>query len=190
MTIGRRTKLNPELQKEIVKYLTQGVTDQATCDVVGINVASFYNWMDRGRKESERLKNATKNTEPLENEAAYLDFFEAVTRARGNAIAGAVLALRQGMMPNETIQDTEETFSETRIDKNGKPYTYTKKSNKRTVIKNPADWRAAVEYLKRRDRDNWSDRQEITGKDGQPVISLSDLVNAYKQSKNDDEGSR
>lgn len=34
------------------------------------------------------------------------------------------------------------------------------------------------------------ERQEITGKDGQPVISLSDLVNAYRQSKENDEGSR
>ena len=31
---------------------------------------------------------------------------------------------------------------------------------------NSGDWRAAMEYLKRRDRDNWSERQEITGADG------------------------
>ena len=31
------------------------------------------------------------------------------------------------------------------------------------------DWRAAMEYLSRRDRDNWSKRTEVTGADGGPI---------------------
>jgi peptidoglycan hydrolase-like protein with peptidoglycan-binding domain len=175
--MSRKTKLNPELHKHIIGLITAGVTDKAMCEAVGISHESYYNWMERGQKEIERLnRSRADSVEPKETEKVFVDFFEGVTRARGNAIANAVLALRQGMMPNEAREESVETFSETRIDKDGKPYTYTKTTQKTKVIKNPSDWRAAVEYLKRRDRDNWSERQELTGANGvdfqTPVIYL------------------
>ena len=41
----------------------------------------------------------------------------------------------------------------------------------RAAALDPAEWRAAVEYLKRRHRDRWSERteHEVTGKDGGPI---------------------
>lgn len=179
---GRKSKLSPELQARVIQLLSAGVTDDAMCHAVNIGVSTFYMWLDRGQKEIDRI-NATRGDgiEPKESERLYVEFSEAITRARGNAIANAVLALRQGMMPNEAKEESIETFSETRLDKSGKPYVYTRTTQKTKVIKNPSDWRAAVEYLKRRDRDNWSERQEFTGANGEqlqtPIVYLPAIVN-------------
>lgn len=35
---------------------------------------------------------------------------------------------------------------------------------------NDGDWRAALEYLKRRDRANWGDQVAVTGADGGPLL--------------------
>lgn len=35
---------------------------------------------------------------------------------------------------------------------------------------NDGDWRAALEYLKRRDRTNWGDQVAVTGADGGPLL--------------------
>lgn len=56
------------------------------------------------------------------------------------------------------------------MDKAGKPYTYRKTVTKRTVAHMPGDWRAAAEYLARRDPDNWArtapQKLEHTGANG------------------------
>jgi hypothetical protein len=36
----------------------------------------------------------------------------------------------------------------------------------------------AVEYLRRKRRDEFADRQELTGAEGQPLVSITDLISA------------
>lgn len=46
----------------------------------------------------------------------------------------------------------------------------------------PEEWRANVEYLKRRFRDRWSERTELTGADGRPVeMSVTEVVIEHEE---------
>jgi transposase len=53
-----------------------------TANEVDISVATFYNWMNRGRKERERLK-MVPDAKPNTNETKYFKFLEAIEGARG-----------------------------------------------------------------------------------------------------------
>jgi hypothetical protein len=66
---GRKTLLNPELQREICYLLSQGVPVGATCDTVGITQATYHAWIAKGE----------------EGRAPYREFVENTTRARGQA---------------------------------------------------------------------------------------------------------
>ncbi len=92
----------------------------------------------------------------VEDRQEYADFVEATTRAQADGLIRAAVAFRQGMNPSESVATATETFEETRLDKKGKPYTYRKTVTKRTVTQTPGDWRAAMEYLARRDPENWA----------------------------------
>lgn len=44
------------------------------------------------------------------------------------------------------------------------------------------DWRAAMEYLSRRDKEHWSTRQEVTGADGKDIgMKITDWREEYKK---------
>jgi len=49
---GRKTKLTPELQEEILKYLSADNYFETTCWAVGITPQTGYNWLKRGERES------------------------------------------------------------------------------------------------------------------------------------------
>ena len=66
---GRKTLLNPELQREICYLLSQGVPIRATCDTVGITQATYHTWIAKGEEGGE----------------PYREFVEDTTRARGQA---------------------------------------------------------------------------------------------------------
>jgi transposase-like protein len=163
----RPTKLTPDLQSKILERLRAGATVQATCDSVGIHKSTFYDWIDRGEKAKSGI---------------FSDFSDEATRAQADGLITAAIQFKKGMLPNDTESVTTESFEETRIDKDGKPYQYRKTVTKRTVTHNQGDWRAAMEYLARRDPDNWARQKvelDIGNKDGKPfrteVTILSDL---------------
>lgn len=80
----RRTILTPELQKQIVDNLTLGVTVQDTCALVGISLAAYYGWVRRGEKPGQ--------TNPV-----YVQFAQAVTRARVEARRAAIVTVRRAV---------------------------------------------------------------------------------------------
>ena len=67
--MGRRTKLNPDLQNQICEVLRAGNYIDAACAYVGISEQTYYDWAKRGEQG-----------EPL-----YAGFLEAVTKARSEA---------------------------------------------------------------------------------------------------------
>lgn len=171
---GRKSKLTPALQQEIVDNLTLGVTVQKTCALVGITEETFYQYVKR-----------------------FPEFSEATTRARASADRAAVVAIRTALATTKTNIHETTTFEETRLrwvnqpdgTREQQPYTYRKTTSTVKVVDNPPDWRAGVEYLKRRDRDNWSDktmvehdwRKEAQAAGVDDAKLFEEMVNAARQ---------
>lgn len=143
--MGRPTKLDAKLQRQIVKALKTGATIADVCRHVGIHRDTFYEWLKRGEA----------------GEAPYSDFSDAVTRAQEAAKMAAIGTLRTAMSPWTQTEKTVETFTETRFRRNGEPYEYKRMKTVETKRRMQGDWRAAVEYLKRRYKDEWGDRLEV-----------------------------
>lgn len=145
----RPTKLTPDTQAKIIQRLSAGSTIKATCDSVGIHVDTYYEWLKRGNEAKSGI---------------YSDFSEATTRAQADGLIHAAIQFRNGMNPSEIVAETTETFVETRIRKvkhaDGSteevPYQYERTVKRDTVTHNPGDWRAAMEYLARRDPESWA----------------------------------
>lgn len=144
---GRHTKLTPALQKKMIKLLKTGVTVTDACAHVGIAQGTYYNWIEWGH----------------EGKSPYLQFLEAVTRAHNNAKVIAIGTIRTALTPYKQTSVRTETYTETRLTKNGDPYEYKEERVVSTVTVMPGDWRAAMEYLKRRFPDEWSDRVNVQG---------------------------
>lgn len=153
---GRKSKLTPELQQEIVDNLTLGCTVRDVCELAGISEAIFYRWCTYKGKE-------------------FVEFVEAVTQAQAKARRAAVMAVRINLAETRSKVNETVTLEETRLrwvkvkDKAGnvigeeqQPYTYRKVTQTARETQIPPDWRAGIEYLKRRDNRNWSDKITVT----------------------------
>lgn len=51
-----KCKLNDELIEKITKAVAMGLTNNAVCDYVGINEATFYSYMNQGTEDCEKGK--------------------------------------------------------------------------------------------------------------------------------------
>lgn len=184
----RPTKLTPELQKDILDRLRAGSTIKSTCDSVGIGESTYYQWVDIGNayldgQDHDRMPRLVKDRE------AFAEFAEEATRAQAEGMITAAIRFKQGMEPSESVSETTKTMTETRLDKNGTPYEYTKRETTRTITKHPGDWRAAMEYLARRDPDNWARQKiqhDIGNADGKPFEVLWSQVMRVDPDDTDD----
>lgn len=139
---GRKTKLDKTVQNKIVKVLKTGATVADACRYAGITTTTYYNWIERGET----------------GEPEFLEFLDASTRAQVDAKVVAIDTLRNAMSP--TISRTRKIHTVTELKENiyGKPYEYKKVDEYETIIDMPGDWRASVEYLKRRAPEEWSEK--------------------------------
>lgn len=144
---GRQTLLTAKRKEQIIDLLSKGATDKDVCATIGIGETTFYRWLQEGKDG----KSASKR-----------EFWESVTRARAEARLVAIESVRLGMLPNKIIVEATETTRETRLNKSGQPYTYERTETKKEITHQPGDWRAGIEYLKRRDPDHWSEKLVIT----------------------------
>lgn len=81
--MGRPTLLTRELAGQIVQLVEVGQYPAQAAVSVGIDRATYYNWMKRGR-EAHRTQ---KTGAPLsQDEVPFLEFFDAVTRAGAKGI--------------------------------------------------------------------------------------------------------
>lgn len=124
---GRPTKLDADLQRSMVRHLRRGLTIEATCDIVGIDRQSYYNWMERGEQGEE----------------PYLTFFGAIKQAMGQSEAVALAVVRKaalGWIEGKTVH---------KVDSDGKSETTT------TTLRR-FEWQAAAWMLERRFPDKYS----------------------------------
>lgn len=85
---GRKTLLTPERLEAIQTMLRAGAYVDDACRSVGISHTTFYNWLQRGNVQRERL-NAGLEIE--EDESKFLDFLEAVEEADAEGIIGHLM---------------------------------------------------------------------------------------------------
>jgi transposase-like protein len=163
---GRKSKLTPALQKQIVKLLEQGNSVEDVCSQIDITDRSYYNWRERG-EAAARLLDEDSAADLPEDEVPYFQFFQATTRAQNNAKVKAVGALYHAIDGYKTVEKTIAVFRETRYHKPAKegdepkPYIYEETKTTTKTIQHAPDAHAAIEYLKRRFPDEWSDRLRI-----------------------------
>jgi len=89
-----KTKLTPERQEIIVGALEAGNHDEVAAQAAGIGKASFYNWLKRGQAELERVE-AAPNAKVRHSEQPFVDFLDAITRARAKAEPAMVSRIRE-----------------------------------------------------------------------------------------------
>lgn len=68
---GRETKLNKEMIAEISSYIELGFTIKDTCEAVGIEQSTFFNWKNQGKLDKE---NGIKSE--------FLEFLESIKKGK------------------------------------------------------------------------------------------------------------
>lgn len=186
----RPTKLTPELQVKILERLATGSTIKTTCESVGIGDSTYHMWVAVGKAYANG-ENHEKMPRKIADRKALSEFAEAVTRAIASGMITAAECFYNGTQPSQTKSVMTETVEETRLrkvkDTDGKiveePYTYKRTITRKTTTHMPGDWRAAMEYLARRDPENWArpapQKTEVS-RDGDKIIiktgmSMDDL---------------
>ena len=190
--VGRSKKLTPELLAEIEKHLRIGVTVRDICNYVGIGESTYYQWLAVGNayldgEEHNKMPRLVKDREAL------AEFALTVIRAQSAGMVHAVARFRDGMNPSESNTTHVEVSTETRLrtirHPDGRveelPYEHTKRTEKQIVARSPGDWRAAMEYLGRRNPEEWARQKidaEITVTDFDKLLCAlrgGELVEAY-----------
>jgi len=195
--MGRPTKLTPEVQAKIIQALEAGATVQASCDFVGIHKATYYDWLIRGEAERTRRENngIKEGTKQWVAEQIYLDFSDAATRAQASGLVNASIQFRAGMNPSKSVTNTTITTTETRLrtikHDDGRveqiPYDHVKSEQRQSITDTPGDWRAAMEYLARRDPESWARQKIDLAHSGKIDTGIEALLKAIQDAKQDDE---
>jgi len=68
---GRETKLNKEMIDEITGFIELGFTIKDTCEAVGIEQSTFFNWKNQGKRDRE---NGIKSE--------FLEFLESIKKGK------------------------------------------------------------------------------------------------------------
>ncbi len=91
---GRQGFLTPDLQEKIVELIRLGNYAEDAAGASGISRSTFFAWMVRGKTEQERLR-AYPNSPVRPDEAIYLEFMNAVEKARDEATARNVAIIQR-----------------------------------------------------------------------------------------------
>lgn len=77
-----KTKLSPDRQARITEALAQGNYIETASRYAGVSPQVFYKWMNRGTEERQRIADGQ---DPTPGETPYVEFVEAVEKARSQA---------------------------------------------------------------------------------------------------------
>lgn len=91
--VGRPSMFTEERTQKILEYLGAGNYIDTACAAAGISHTTFYNWMDRGKQERDRLR--ATSSEPAPDEAPYVAFVDAVEKAQADAEARNVAIIQK-----------------------------------------------------------------------------------------------
>lgn len=77
-----KSKLTPELQEKIIKYIKAGNYNKVACQAVGVWESTYYRWVERGEKALEFQE---KGKKVQESEEIYCKFCESIRQAEAEA---------------------------------------------------------------------------------------------------------
>lgn len=90
---GRKpSTLNDPKVQLLLQALTAGNYVEVSCAYAGLSVAVVYQWLEKGRKEKERIANGGT---PDPNKATYVELLEAIESARAKAVVANVAIIQQ-----------------------------------------------------------------------------------------------
>lgn len=176
-TMGNPNLCTLDRVNKIIACLRNGNTRVVAAKWTGITDACLSQWVNHGL--------------PINAEISHKDFLQRVNIAESEAEMEMVSALRKaanGFTVRKSMTKSRTIFkNRVEVMPNGvrviEPIALqeiTKEESEETVF----DYRAAVEYLKRRKPDSWSDRNkiELTGPDGGPLqIDAAARIEASKE---------
>ncbi len=132
---GRPTKLTPELQEKICRYIAAGNYLSVSCQAVGIDDVTFNLWLRQGAEEQKN------------GGGMFYDFLMATKRAEALQEAEVAARVLAGSMPGVRKKVTKSGPEGEQVE----------------VTETSGDWLAAATYLERRHPDRWGrkDRTRI-----------------------------
>ncbi len=179
--MARPTKYDAKKAETICSRLRAGSTRKAAAESVGISYDCFLDWFQKGEKLTEETTRG----------AEFFQFFQAVCRSE------AELEIQCAAMVSKAAFGSKSTST-----RSGERSLVKMKRTKHpdgTVVEEPVvvsltvsettttegfDWRAALEILKRRRREEWGDaiKQEVSGPGGKPIeVNSAALEKAAKE---------
>ncbi len=87
-----KSKLTPELQEQLIKYIEAGNYVKIACQAVGIAEKTYYRWVKRGEKASELEE---KEKKIPKSEKVYLDYLDTIKKAEAKAIIRNVFIIQK-----------------------------------------------------------------------------------------------
>lgn len=156
---GRRTKLTPEVQETVVKYLKAGLYAEQVCAIAGISEATFYAWQARGRKALEALE-ALGEDEDLD--ALTVKELKQVAADRGIPVSRTarkgdlIDAILDANIPETELPFVEFLEATKRADGEAemRALLEIQKAGKDT-------WQANAWFLERRHKDRWAKERPV-----------------------------
>ena len=147
-----------------MEILTAGNHIATAADITGVAQSTLFGWLQLGR-EARAARDRGERLDPRARE--YLEFLEAVTRARARATADAIGVVQKVMVGGYLISE------EPALSGDGLPiYDQTGALAYKRVFAQP-DGRLAMEYASRHTPDLWGRngvaRVELSGPDGGPI---------------------
>ena len=145
----RKTACTPELTKEIATNIKMGMSNQDAVNLAGISHTAFYNWLNRGEAELERVA-AGSGRKIRKNEQPFVDFVEAIKSAipaRKQILIGRIQRAAQG---GETITETYKKYRKGVV-----------VEERHTTKTRAAEWQAAAWLLERLHYDEFGRRSRV-----------------------------
>lgn len=105
----RKTDCTPKIIALIEKNVCQGLSNKDAAKLAGISDRSFYNWLERGRNELERVAGNSR-AKIRKSEEPFVRFFRTIKKAVPKRKRLLIGRIQQAARGGEQIKETRRTF--------------------------------------------------------------------------------